>query len=162
MRDEFAVYKSCGDGNWPCCRGAKRTGWLDSAAGLILDGVPRRGLHILPRGLIRIRYCGVWSPARWSAYSRNCCCCLEAVDALLSEDALEFGPFDAEPEVGASEASCPECPRCVEPMIGQGVRVEPSWAAVTHAEQRPSWYRPVPGRRKLEPRRPSPLQSTSQ
>ena len=91
----------------------------------------------------------------------RCCYLLEEAGAPLAEDALEFGSFDAEPEVDALEASSPACPRCGEPMIPQGVRVKPSWAAVMHSEQRPSWYRPVPGRHKLAPRPPSPLQSTA-
>ena len=126
-----------------------------------LEFVRRWCLHILPKGFTKIRYYGGWSSPRRERNVMRCYYLLEEAGAPLAEDALVFGPFDAEPEVGASETSCPECPRCGEPMIPQGVRVKPSWAAVMHSEQRPSWYRPVPGRRKLEPRPPSPLQSTA-
>ena len=91
----------------------------------------------------------------------RCCYLLEEAGAQVGEDALEFGPFDAESDVDASKASRPDCPHCGVPMIPQGGRDKPSWAEVMHSEHRPAWYRPVPRRSKLEPRPPFPLQSTA-
>ena len=37
---ECTVYNSCGDRHCPTCAGAKRSDWIDSTRGLLLDGVP--------------------------------------------------------------------------------------------------------------------------
>ncbi len=102
----------------------------------------RWSLHVLPKGYTKTRRFGGWSNPRRDAYLEQCGKQLEAIDALLSPEGCEFGPFE---DVGDElEGTCKSCPACGGEMILQGERAKPSWRDVMSSPSRPSWYL-VPG-----------------
>ena len=72
----------------------------------------------------------------------RCCHFLESADAVLSDDACEFGPFDPLEPQGDDESS-PTCPSCGQPMIPQGEISKPSWQDVMASADRPWCYAPL-------------------
>ena len=98
----------------------------------------------------KTRRFGGWSNPRRNAYLEQCVRQLDAIAALLSAEACEFGPFvdAADEREGASEL----CPGCGGEMILQGTREKASWLEVMAAARRPNWYL-VPGGREDLPSR---------
>ena len=99
----------------------------------------RWSLHVLPKGYTKTRRFGGWSNPRREAYLEQCARQLDSIDARLSAEACEFGPFDgaADELEGASEL----CPACGGKMILQGQREKPSWHEIMTSVRRPSWHR---------------------
>ena len=93
---------------------------------------------MLPKGYTKTRRFGGWSNPRRDAYLEQCVRQLDLIDAFLSAEACEFGPFvEAADELeGASEL----CPACGGKMILQSKREKPSWHEVMTSARRPSWY----------------------
>jgi len=96
-------------------------------------------LHILPKGFTKSRFYGGWSNTRRESYLERCSHLLEAIDAPVSDDALEFGPLESVDEPDNPEEA-PECPCCGRPMILQERRLKPSWRDVMASTHRPPWY----------------------
>jgi hypothetical protein len=98
-------------------------------------------LHILPKGYTKTRSFGGWHNRRRDPYLERCAILLEAIDAPLPEDALEFNVW-LDPSAGEQD----EVPREVCPLCGCALRLidareQPSWYDVMNSPSRPSWYK---------------------
>ena len=98
----------------------------------------RWSLHVLPKGYTKTRRYGGWSNPRREEYLERRAKQLDMIEADLSADACEFGPFE-EPADHA-ERPCPNCPKCGGRMILQGARDKPSWHAIMSSSDCPRWY----------------------
>jgi hypothetical protein len=114
----------------------------------------RWSLHVLPKGYTKTRRYGGWSNPCRDAYLEQSSRQLEAIDAFLSETAVEFGPFDA--VESTDEESCKACPDCGGEMILQREADRPSWRDVMASSHRPTWYR-----ERLDPRSLPPITVTA-
>lgn len=106
----------------------------------------RWSLHVLPKGYTKTRRFGGWSNPRRDLYLEQCSKQLEAIAALSSAEACEFGPFVAPGDELAE--SIDSCPCCGGKMILQGERLRSGWDEVMDSPSRPSWY-PWPSRPKI-------------
>lgn len=96
--------------------------------------------HILPRGYTKSRRFGGWSNPRRDEYLERCSKQLDAIDAALSADAMEFEVPTAESDDEASPDDTCTCPSCGGEMILQAVSDKPSWSEVMSSSARPPWY----------------------
>ena len=104
----------------------------------------RWSLHVLPKGYTKTRRYGGWSNPRRESYLERCGKQLDMVEACLSADACDFGPFE-EPADDV-ELPCANCPKCGGQMIPQAARDKPSWREIMDSPARPRWYaRPASG-----------------
>jgi len=96
--------------------------------------------HILPRGYTKSRRFGGWSNPRRDEYLERCSKQLDAIDAALSADAMEFKvPTDQSDDEPSAEDTC-TCPSCGGEMILQAAADKPSWSEVMSSSARPPWY----------------------
>jgi hypothetical protein len=105
-------------------------------------------LHILPKGYTKARRFGGWSNRRTAEYLEQSARLLDASDARLSDQSLEFDPSLLEADSALGEEAHPEsCPDCGTPLQTVEARPKPSWYEIMHSPHRPSWY--ARGRLKL-------------
>lgn len=108
----------------------------------------RWSLHILPKGFTKTRRYGGWSNTRQGAYVERCSHLLDAINAPLSPEAEEFGPFESFD--GDSEAELTQhCPQCGDPMILQEALEKPSWRRVMASRHGAWWYSPPAAAQRL-------------
>ena len=105
-----------------------------------------RDLHVLPKGYTRTRRFGGWSNVRRDQYLELFAKQLDASEIPLSEDAMDFGPFDSQERDEGEVDLGPEsfdscCPRCSGQLIPHSETSKPSWAHVMGSRHRPSWYK---------------------
>ena len=98
----------------------------------------RWSLHVLPKGYTKTRRYGGWSNPRRDEYLERCAKQLDLIEAHLSPDAGEFGPFDKPAD--QAESVCASCPKCGGQMILQTARDKPSWYEIMNSPARPRWY----------------------
>lgn len=96
-------------------------------------------LHILPKGYTKTRRFGGWSNRRCDSYVERCAKMLEAANAPLSDDAVQFDPFLEHDQLGECQ-DYPECPDCGGRLRWIERREKPSWHAVLTSSSRPNWY----------------------
>lgn len=108
----------------------------------VVEFTRRWSLHVLPKGYTKTRRFGGWSNPRRDAYLEQSSKQLAAIDACLSPDAGEFGPFDdpADESLG-QEGSCGPCPCCGGRMILQAVADKRRWSEIMDSDSRPPWYK---------------------
>jgi len=92
-------------------------------------------LHILPKGYTKTRCFGGWHNRRRDAYLERCAIMLEAIDAPLPEDALEFNVMPDPSSVEQDEVPHEDCPVCGCELRLIEVRDKPSWYDVMNAER---------------------------
>ena len=103
-------------------------------------------LHVLPKGYTRTRRFGGWSNVRRDQYLELFAKQLDGSEIPLSEDAMDFGPFDSQERDEGEVDLGPEsfdscCPRCSGQLIPHSETSKPSWAHVMGSRHRPSWYK---------------------
>jgi len=99
-------------------------------------------LHILPKGYTKTRSFGGWHNRRRDAYLERCAILLEAIDAPLLGDALEFPAVLDPPAADQDEVPREVCPLCGGELRLIDSREKPSWYDVLNSPFRPSWYQP--------------------
>lgn len=105
-----------------------------------VEFVRRWSLHVLPKGYVKTRRFGGYSPRHLADYLRRS-------DELLGQSAAaadppdaphgETEPVDAEP---SDQRRC-RCPNCDRPMQLRSAVHRPAWSRVMGGADRPKWYR---------------------
>ena len=116
-------------------------------------------LHILPKGYTKTRSFGGWHNRRREAYLERSAIMLDAINAPLSEDALEF-PVSPDSLETVEELPHEACPLCGGELRLIAFREKPSWYDVMNSPSRPSWYqRPTVAAEKLASHPPRRIES---
>ena len=78
---------------------------------------------------------------RRDAYLERCAIILDAIDAPLAGDAIEFSASPDLPKEEMGEAICKRCPSCGGELYLIAATEKPNWHEVLHSHYRPSWCR---------------------
>ena len=107
-----------------------------------IEFVRRWSQHILPKGFVKTRRYGGYSPRHCQRYLAECrellATPLMASVVPPTEPAIE--PSVPPDTIIAMKSVEPQCPKCGKPMLCISTGERPGWHHVMNGEHRPKWY----------------------